>query len=197
MAASPRQARHASRCSNGPHHWKRAVFLLREVFEYEYDEIAAIVQKSEANCRQILSRARKHVEADNPRFEVGGPRQAQLADSFLAAMHEGDLERLVGYLAEDAVFYGCSMPRDEAVSIDVARQLGAASSSSWDQGAGRYRQTCTPVAVVSAETSSNRRASPSLGNRVFPPPSVIGSMQSSSSSTNPAVRSDRTTVRLP
>jgi RNA polymerase sigma-70 factor (TIGR02957 family) len=85
---------------------ERAVFLLREVFEYDYDEIAAMVEKSEANCRQILSRARKHVEADKPRFEVSGVRQAQLADSFLAAVQEGDLERLVRYLAEDAVFYG-------------------------------------------------------------------------------------------
>ena len=85
---------------------ERAVFLLREVFEYDYDEIAAIVEKSEANCRQILSRARKHIEADKPRFEIGGERQTQLADSFLAAIQEGDLERLVAYLAEDAVFYG-------------------------------------------------------------------------------------------
>ena len=85
---------------------ERAVFLLREVFDYDYDEIAAIVEKSEANCRQILSRARKHVEADKPRFEVTGERQTQLADSFLAAVQEGEVERLVGYLAEDAVFYG-------------------------------------------------------------------------------------------
>jgi RNA polymerase sigma-70 factor (TIGR02957 family) len=85
---------------------ERAVFLLREVFDYDYDEIAAIVEKSEANCRQILSRARKHVESDKPRFEVTRERQTQLADSFLAAMREGEVERLVGYLAEDAVFYG-------------------------------------------------------------------------------------------
>lgn len=84
---------------------ERAVFLLREVFEYDYDEIAAIVEKSEANCRQILSRARKHVEA-RPRFEITGERQTRLADSFLAAAREGDLEGLVGYLAEDAAFYG-------------------------------------------------------------------------------------------
>ena len=85
---------------------ERAVFLLREVFDYDYDEIAAIVEKSEANCRQILSRARKHVESDKPRFEVSGARQAQLAQSFLAAVQEGEVERLVGYLAEDVVFYG-------------------------------------------------------------------------------------------
>src|SRR5919202_1916010 len=85
---------------------ERAVFLLREVFDYDYDEIAAIVEKSEANCRQILSRARKHIQADKPRFEVSGARQAQLAASFLAAVQEGEVERLVEYLAEDVVFYG-------------------------------------------------------------------------------------------
>src|SRR6266508_3392460 len=48
---------------------ERAVFLLREVFEYGYDEIAQIVDKSEANCRQIFARARHHIEASRPRFE--------------------------------------------------------------------------------------------------------------------------------
>jgi RNA polymerase sigma-70 factor, ECF subfamily len=85
---------------------ERAVFLLREVFVYDYEEIAAIVEKSEANCRQIFSRARKHIEVERPRFEVSGTRQAQLADSFLAALQEGEVDRLVGFLAEDAVFYG-------------------------------------------------------------------------------------------
>jgi hypothetical protein len=85
---------------------ERAVFLLRDVFDYGYDEIAGIVDKSEANCRQVFSRARKHVDAGKPRFEVSGPRQEQLAHSFLAAVQEGEVERLIGYLAEDVVFYG-------------------------------------------------------------------------------------------
>jgi RNA polymerase sigma-70 factor, ECF subfamily len=85
---------------------ERAVFLLREVFDYDYDEIAGIVEKSEANCRQVFSRARKHVDAGQPRFEVSGPRQDELAGSFLAAVQEGEVERLIGYLAEDVVFYG-------------------------------------------------------------------------------------------
>jgi RNA polymerase sigma-70 factor (TIGR02957 family) len=108
---------------------ERAVFLLREVFEYDYDEIAAIVEKSEANCRQILSRARKHIDADKPRFEVSGPRQAELAESFLAAMQEGEVERLVGFLAEDAVFYGDGggkgrgLPRPVFGAAKIARLL--------------------------------------------------------------------------
>jgi RNA polymerase sigma-70 factor (TIGR02957 family) len=85
---------------------ERAVFLLRDVFDYGYDEIAGIVDKSETNCRQVFSRARKHVDAGKRRFEVSGPRQEELASSFLAAVQEGEVERLIGYLADDAVFYG-------------------------------------------------------------------------------------------
>src|SRR5919106_874855 len=48
---------------------ERAVFLLREVFDYGYDEIAEIVERTPANCRQLFARARKHVEAERPRFE--------------------------------------------------------------------------------------------------------------------------------
>lgn len=108
---------------------ERAVFLLREIFEYDYDEIAAIVEKSEANCRQILSRARKHIDAGKPRFAVSGARQAQLADSFLAALQEGEVEPLVGYLAEDVVFYGDGggkgrgLPKPVAGASKVARLL--------------------------------------------------------------------------
>jgi RNA polymerase sigma-70 factor, ECF subfamily len=108
---------------------ERAVFLLREVFDYGYDEIAAIVEKSEANCRQVFSRARKHVDAGKPRFDVDEERQEQLASSFLAAVEEGDVERLVGYLAEDAVFYGDGggkgrgLPKPVLGSRNVARLL--------------------------------------------------------------------------
>jgi RNA polymerase sigma-70 factor (TIGR02957 family) len=85
---------------------ERAVFLLREVFDYAYDDIAGIVEKSEANCRQVFVRARKHVEEGKPRFETASARQELLASSFLDAVREGEVERLAGYLAEDVVFYG-------------------------------------------------------------------------------------------
>lgn len=110
---------------------ERAVFLLREVFEYDYDEIAAIVEKSEANCRQIFSRARKHVDAGEPRFEVSRERQAQLAGSFLAAVQDGEVQRLITFLAEDVVFYGDGggkgrgLPKPVAGAENVARLLVA------------------------------------------------------------------------
>jgi RNA polymerase sigma-70 factor, ECF subfamily len=84
---------------------ERAVFLLREVFDYGYDEIAAIVGKSEANCRQIALRARRQVEARKPRFEASRRRREELARRFLEAVGEGDTEGLIGLLAADVVAY--------------------------------------------------------------------------------------------
>jgi RNA polymerase sigma-70 factor (ECF subfamily) len=85
---------------------QRAVFLLRDVFGYGYDEIAALVGKSEDNCRQIAARARRHVEAGRPRFEASRRQREELARRFFAAIEQGDTEGLVGLLAADAVMYG-------------------------------------------------------------------------------------------
>src|SRR5215470_1588709 len=71
---------------------ERAVFLLREVFEYGFDEIARIVGKTEENCRQISVRARRHVHEAKPRFEVSRARKDELADRFFAAAMGGDLD---------------------------------------------------------------------------------------------------------
>jgi RNA polymerase sigma-70 factor, ECF subfamily len=84
---------------------ERAVFLLREVFEYGYDEIAAVVGKSEANCRQIALRARRQVEARKPRFEASRQRREELARRFFEAVDQGDTEGLVGLLAADVAAY--------------------------------------------------------------------------------------------
>src|SRR4030081_3764305 len=65
---------------------ERAVFLLREVFEYEYAEVAAVLGQSETNCRQILRRARQHVSAMRPRFEASRKKQTDLLQSFLNAI---------------------------------------------------------------------------------------------------------------
>jgi RNA polymerase sigma-70 factor (ECF subfamily) len=85
---------------------ERAVFLLREVFGYEYDEIARIVAKSEANCRQIAVRSRRHIDARRPRFEASRAQRDELAGRFFAACIDGDTEGLVELLARDAVVYG-------------------------------------------------------------------------------------------
>lgn len=83
---------------------ERAVFLLREVFDYDYAEIAAIVGKSEANCRQVLHRAHQHLEQRRPRFEVSREQQERITSQFLHASLGGDMQGLLSLLAEDVVF---------------------------------------------------------------------------------------------
>jgi RNA polymerase sigma-70 factor (TIGR02957 family) len=85
---------------------ERAVFLLREGFDYSYEDIAQIVGKSEANCRQIFVRARQHIGSQKARYEASREQSEALVRSFLAAAREGDLGQLVDLLAADAVFYG-------------------------------------------------------------------------------------------
>jgi RNA polymerase sigma-70 factor (ECF subfamily) len=84
---------------------ERAVFLLREVFGYDYAEVSSLIGKSEANCRQIARRARRSVEARRPRFESSPGQEKRLMGSFLQASVGGDMEGLLSLLAEDAVLY--------------------------------------------------------------------------------------------
>jgi RNA polymerase sigma-70 factor (ECF subfamily) len=85
---------------------QRAVFLLREVFDYGYDAIAEIVGKSEAACRQLAVRARRQLEQDRPRFEASRQAQDELARRFLSAAQTGDLEGLEALLAHDVALHG-------------------------------------------------------------------------------------------
>ncbi|MGH2756317.1 MAG: RNA polymerase sigma-70 factor [Actinomycetota bacterium] len=85
---------------------ERAVFLLREVFVYDYDEIATIVGKSEDNCRQIAVRARRQIEAKKPRFEASRKKREELSRRFFDAVLAGDTEGLIQLLASDVVAYG-------------------------------------------------------------------------------------------
>lgn len=84
---------------------ERAVYLLREVFDYEYAEIAAIVGKSEANCRQVASRAKRYIAERRPRFEPDRDRERSLTEQFLKTIQSGDMEGLLSMLAEDVVVY--------------------------------------------------------------------------------------------
>lgn len=82
---------------------ERAVFLLREVFDYDYAEIAPIVEKSEEACRQIFSRAKKHIQDNRPRFDSDPQQHQAILKQFLQAVEAGNLEGLVNLLAEDAI----------------------------------------------------------------------------------------------
>jgi RNA polymerase sigma-70 factor (ECF subfamily) len=84
---------------------ERAVFLLREVFEYEYSEIAAVVDQSEANCRQILRRARQHISAVHPRFKPSAQEQHELLKHFRQASASGDMAQLLALFSQDIVLH--------------------------------------------------------------------------------------------
>ena len=85
---------------------ERAVLVLRESFDYPFEEIAEIVGKSVANCRQILSRARRRIADERPRFDPDPQQRRALAARFLAAARGGDMDGLVALLAPDAVLVG-------------------------------------------------------------------------------------------
>jgi RNA polymerase sigma-70 factor, ECF subfamily len=84
---------------------ERAAYLLREVFGYDYAEIAGIIERTEVNSRQLVTRARKHIEASRPRFDADEAAHDALLERFLAAAEEGDMEALEDLLAKDAVLY--------------------------------------------------------------------------------------------
>jgi RNA polymerase sigma-70 factor, ECF subfamily len=85
---------------------ERAVFLLHDVFGYDYDEISTIVGKTETNCRQLAARARSHIESERPRFDPSMEKRDELATRFMAAMTNGDVDGLIEMLAADVVVYG-------------------------------------------------------------------------------------------
>jgi RNA polymerase sigma-70 factor (ECF subfamily) len=83
---------------------ERAVYLLREVFGYGYDEIAAIVDKSEAACRKMVSRARNYLAARRPRYTVTPEESRQAVAQFMEAVYEGDMGGLMNVLDADVVW---------------------------------------------------------------------------------------------
>jgi RNA polymerase sigma-70 factor (TIGR02957 family) len=85
---------------------ERAVFLLHEVFGYDYAEIAEITGKSEPNCRQIFTRARHHIDEGKPRFEASRAQRDEVASRFFDAVNGGDLNSLLELLAPDVVVMG-------------------------------------------------------------------------------------------
>lgn len=108
---------------------ERAIFLLREVFDYEYADIASIVGKTIPNCRQILRRARQRLLY---KPDISAPsRKAELTEQFLASWNQGDMEGLVALMAEDATFWADGGGKVVAArkplcgSVKVARFLTA------------------------------------------------------------------------
>jgi RNA polymerase sigma-70 factor (TIGR02957 family) len=98
---------------------ERAVFLLREVFGYGYDQVAATVGRTEANCRQLLRRAHQRLQRDSPRYQPSLAHRDELVDRFLAACNNGDLEALERTLAKDVTFYADGGGKAAAVARPV------------------------------------------------------------------------------
>jgi RNA polymerase sigma-70 factor (ECF subfamily) len=113
---------------------ERAVFLLHDVFGYGFDEVARMVGRSEASARQLAVRARRHVEAEKPRFEASRRERDELAARFLAAVTEGDVETFAGLLAADVVVVGDGGGKAPQWSRPIA---GAAQVTRLLEGLGR------------------------------------------------------------
>jgi RNA polymerase sigma-70 factor (ECF subfamily) len=84
---------------------ERAAFLLHDVFDVDYPELAQTLERSEAACRQLAARAREHVQAHKPRFRASREAAQRVAAAFASAMQSGDTRALGALLAEDAVLY--------------------------------------------------------------------------------------------
>jgi len=121
---------------------ERAVFLLREVFDYDFSEVSRIVDKSEANCRKMAARAREHLTARRPRFQANPDHAGQLLERFLRATEQGDSEALLNLLTEDAAIYSDGGGKVTAVHYPV---LGAAKVARFFINIQRLRQRTQAV----------------------------------------------------
>ncbi len=125
---------------------QRAAFLLHDVFDYDYAEIARIVGTSEANARQLASRARRHVEERRPRFEPSSDQRDELADRFFAAARDGEVAALEALLAEDVELHGDGGGKVPALARmlrgrkRVARTLAAWARQGPRVGAASFRR---------------------------------------------------------
>jgi RNA polymerase sigma-70 factor (ECF subfamily) len=96
---------------------ERAVFLLHQVFDYSHAEIGQILDISEADSRQVLHRAKKHVAADRPRFETSREIHQRLLSAFVSAVSRGDVDAISSVLAEDVVLYGDHAPKERGAIL--------------------------------------------------------------------------------
>jgi RNA polymerase sigma-70 factor (ECF subfamily) len=127
---------------------ERAVFLLHDVFAYGYDEIASTVGKSEQNCRQLATRARRRIEEHRPRFEASRAEKERLAARFFAAVEDGDVDALVEMLAADVAVYGDGGGKAPALPHPVfGRDRVSRLFAGWGSQLGELRITVQPHEV--------------------------------------------------
>lgn len=129
---------------------ERAVLLLRDVFDFDYKEIAALVGKNEPACRKLLERAREHVASEKRLFSTSPEVHRRLLMAFTKAARAGDVEGLVNLLAEDAVMITDGGP--EGRRIDGRRNLpapieGAARIAAFVAASSSRRSAHFPIAI--------------------------------------------------
>jgi len=105
---------------------ERAVYVLREAFEYPHRDIGDILELTESNCQQIYRRAKQHVDTERPRIEVDAAAAHTIAEQFLAAALSGDTEPLVQLLTDDAVSVADGGGRVPARKTPIAGAVGTA-----------------------------------------------------------------------
>lgn len=98
---------------------ERAAFLLHDVFGYPFAEVGEMLGENTATCRQLAHRARERIRAERPRFDPDPERRERLARAFIRACATGDLETLLGLLAEDAVVWSDGGGRTPAAARPV------------------------------------------------------------------------------
>src|SRR5258705_10096054 len=131
---------------------ERAAYVLREAFDYSYEQIASILQMEEANVRQLVSRGRKHI-ADGRRTSVSSNEQRRFLEAFISAAQKGDMAALEGLFAEDVVSYsdGGGFVRAAGVPVcgrkRVATFIAAVSTWCWKGGTLDWADTNGQAAV--------------------------------------------------
>ena len=129
---------------------ERAVFLLHDVFDADYAEVAETLGRNEATVRQLASRARAHVQDTRPRFTVSQEEAARLASAFMSAAASGDMKALSAVLAEDAVFVSdgggkrTASLRTHVGPADIMRLL---EGIAWRQGGMAWPLTFRAVRI--------------------------------------------------
>lgn len=128
---------------------QRAVLLLRDVFDYGYPEIAEIIGKTQANVRQLATRARRHVEEHRPRFQTTREQREELAARFFQAVEQGDLAGLEALLAHDVELTGDGGGKAPALARSLrGRNRVARTVINWARRAPRSaRMQIRPVEV--------------------------------------------------
>ena len=105
---------------------ERAAFLLRETFDYSYPEIARIIDESEANCRQLVHRAKKRLAQERPRFATTAEEKARLATAFITAASTGEVDPLLQLFADDITLWSDGGGKTRAALRPVIGPLNVA-----------------------------------------------------------------------